>query len=191
MWVKSEYAGELAVLSAWVSMLVPWNVAFLTKAPVQSTVVFLRFALFEAQFRFPSEIIVGNQRADVAGVLAETYPGTHFIGDAFLALPSDAITFYESPQLQQAGLAATGAALAFLAALALSVALYTREDAVTDALDGREVQLMGALLLAGAAGTAVATAMYYAERGIVGTPIPVGVLVVGALGAVLLRTERV
>ncbi|MFC7134502.1 MULTISPECIES: DUF7549 family protein [Salinibaculum] len=191
MWVKSEYAGELAVLSAWVSMLVPWNVAFLTKAPFDSTVVFLRFALFEVQFRFPSELVFDGQQLDVASALAETYPGTHFLGDAFLALPTAAITFYESPQLQQAGLAATGGALAFLAALALSVALYTREDAVADALDGREVQLMGTLLLAGAAGTAVATALYYLERGLVGTPIPVGVLVVGALGAVLLRTERV
>ena len=64
MWVKSEYAGELAVISAWVSMLVPWNIAFQTKAPFQSTVVFLRFALFELQFRFASQITINDTQGE-------------------------------------------------------------------------------------------------------------------------------
>jgi len=196
MWVKSEYAGELAVISAWVSMLVPWNIAFQTKAPFQSTVVFLRFALFELQFRFASQITINDTQGetgmlDVPRALAETYPGTQVVGDAFVTTPPTSALFYDLASLQQAGIAWTVAALAFLAALALSIALYTREEAVRDALDVSEVRLMGALLVVGALGTGVATVLYYLQRGVVGTPIPVGVLLVGALGVVLLQTERV
>ena len=196
MWVKSEYAGELAVLSAWVSLLVPWNVAYQTRAPFDSTVVFLRFALFEVQFRFASQISIngtdGQQTMlDVPRALAETYPGTPLVGDIFVALPPQSALFFDAPRLQQAGLVWTLAAVAFLCALVLSIALYTREAAVSEYFDRSEVRLMGALLVAGAVGTAIATALYYLGRGVVGTPIPIGVLVIGALGVVLLQTERV
>ena len=108
-----------------------------------------------------------------------------------MTTPPTSALFYDLATLRQAGIAWTVAALAFLAALALSIALYTREEAVRDALDISEVRLMGALLVVGALGTGIATVLYYFQRGVVGTPIPVGVLLVGALGVVLLQTERV
>ncbi len=196
MWVKSEYAGELAVLSAWVSMLVPWNLVYHTGAAFESTVVFLRFALFEVQFRFASEIRINNTEGqqstlDVPKALAETYPGTNVFGDVYLATPLEPALFYELPRLQQAGVAGLIAAGAFLGALVLSVALYLREEKVSTVLDGREVHLMGGLLVAGSLGTAVATVLYALQRTVAGTPIPIGVFVIGALGVVLLRTERV
>ncbi|PSP45528.1 hypothetical protein BRC69_05510 [Halobacteriales archaeon QH_6_66_25] len=55
MWVRSEYASELAVLSAWIAVLLPWNVAYQPNAPPdgQASIYFFRFALFEIQFRRP------------------------------------------------------------------------------------------------------------------------------------------
>lgn len=196
MWVKSEYAGELAVLSAWVSMLVPWNVVRHASAPFESTVVFLRFALFEVQFRFPTRIAINNTEGetsivDASRALAEAYPGSRVLGDLFVAVPPQTALFYEAPRLQQAGLVWSLSAMVFFGAFVLSLALYTNEAAVSEKLDVSEVRLMGALLLAGAVGSGVATVLYYLERPVVGTPIPVGVLVIGALGVVLLRTERV
>lgn len=198
MWVKSEYAGELAVLSAWVSLLVPWNIVYHTKAPLESTVYFLRFALFEIQFRAPSEITLnatdvgrGVQQVDVEAILAQQYPGTNLVGDFFLTTPPTSALFYETSRLQQAGWVWTVGALCFFAAFVLSLALYFREEAVSERLPLSEVRLMGALLGVGALGTLAATVLYYLQRSVVGFPIPIGALIIGFLAVVLLQTERV
>jgi hypothetical protein len=191
MWVRSEYASELAVLSAWLAALVPWNVAYHARAPLDSTVFFVRFALVELQLRAASEIVVDGEALDVDAALATQYPGTELVGDFFLTTPPTSALFYGSSGLGTAGWIWSLASLCFLAALALSLALYVREDAVRARLPVSEVRLMGVLLAVGALGTAAATVLYYTRREIVGVPIPVGVVVVGILAAVLLRTERV
>jgi hypothetical protein len=202
-WVRSEYAAELAVLSAWVSALLPLNVAWHGSAPPanSSVVVFLRFALFELQYRIPATVTVtdadtgavtevGAER--VAGILAAVYPGTELAFDFFLTTPPTAAAFYRGsdPALATASLAGTVAALAVLAAVGLGVALYLRAGAVRARLPVTEPRAVGALLAVAAGAGAVATWYYYLGRATAGLPIPVGVVLVGALAAVLLRTER-
>lgn len=197
MWVKSEYASELAVLSAWVAMVLPWNVVYFPNAAGGSTVVFLRFALVEIQVRAATIITVVNnrtgdvQRVAADGLLAQQFPGTELAADVFLTTPPTAALFYEAPRLQQASIAWTVAAASFLLAFVLSLALYTREEAVRERLPVDPVRLMGALLAAGAVGTALATGLYYLARDLAGMPIPVGVVIIGVLAVVLLRAERV
>lgn len=195
MWVRSEYTSELAVLAAWVSLLVPWSVSYNGDAPVigldsvGATLYFVRFPFFELQFR--SDTVIRNEiEFDIAGLLASQYPGTEVLASIYVTTPPTSALFYDG-QLALASVVWSVAAVAFLAAFVLSIALYVRERAVVASLPVSEVRLMGALLGAGALGTGVASVLHYAQRDVVGIPIPVGVLVIAAFALVLLRIEAV
>jgi uncharacterized protein (TIGR04206 family) len=190
MWVRSQYAAELAVVSAWISVLLPWNVAYQGDAPEGGTVYFFRFALFELQIRQPGAVEINGELIEASEPLAATYPGTELVGSIFVATPPGAVTFYDGA-LSQASLLWTVAAAAFAGAFVLSLALYVREEAVADRLPASEVRLMGGLLGIAALGTAGASVLFYQERSAAGLPIPVGVLVIGALAAVLYQTEAI
>jgi len=192
MWVRSEYAGELAVLSAWIAALLPWNVAYQSNAPPdgQASVYFFRFALFEVQFRRPWVFEVNGEVTDAMEVLDAIYAGTSLFGNVYATSPPSSVAFYDGT-MGQASLLWTVAALAFALAFVLSLALYFREDEVAARLPVSEIHLMGALLGVGALGTGGASALYLTARDSTGIPVPVGVVVVGVLAAVLLRTEKV
>jgi hypothetical protein len=218
MWVRSEYANELAVLAAWVSVLVPWNVTRhrrtdelsllggLLEADAESKIFFLRFPFVEFQLRRPGgvnpdDIQNGSveegsaaaqqlSEADASGVLDSAYAGTELIDGLFVTTPPTSLTFYEGT-LWQASILWTVASAAFACAFVLSLALYFREESVAERLPVSAVRLMGTLLGVGALGTGGATVLYFLERDIVGFPVPAGVIVVGILAAVLLQTEEV
>jgi len=196
MWVRSEYANELAVLSAWLAVFLPWSGATHTQrgtvlgAEVESDIVFLRFPLVELQFRSPAVIRSGEERIQADAPLDAAYSGTELFGDIYLTTPPSSVLFYDST-LRQASLLWTAGAIGFALAFLLSLALYIREDRVVAALPVSAVQFMGALLGVGALGTAGASALHFVARDTVGFPVPVGVLVVAVLAAVLLRTEAV
>jgi len=196
MWVRSKYASELAVLSAWVSMLVPWSLTYLPRE--EGNLVFLRFSFFELQFRAARAITIRDNttgeiigEGDLSGQLAALYPGTQVISNFFVTSGPTSALFYENGQLQQASILYTIATVAFLVAFGLSLALYFREAATRERLPVSEVRLMGGLLGAGALLTAGASVLYYFQRDMVGIPIPIGVLIIGALATVLLRIEHV
>lgn len=180
------------MLSAWIAALLPWNVAYQSSAPPdgQASVYFLRFAFFEIQFRRPWVFEVNGEVSDAMEVLDALYAGTQLFGNVYATVPSSSATFYEGA-MGQASLLWTVAAVAFALAFALSLVLYLREEGVADRLPVSEVHLMGALLGVGALGTGAASALYLTARDSTGIPIPVGVIVVGALAVVLLRTEEV
>lgn len=190
MWVRSEYANELAVLSAWLAMIVPWSGAMhtSTEAGLESDILFLRFPFFELQFRNPAVLEIGGATVEVE-TLENAYPGTELFGNLFVTTPPSSVAFYDGT-LWQASLLWTVAAVGFALALLFSFALYLREDQVVDALPVPPVRLMGVLLGVGALGTAGASVLHFAARDTAGFPIPAGVLVVAALAAVLLRTEQ-
>lgn len=192
MWVRSEYAGELAVLSAWISVLLPWNITYQGSAPPDGlgTVYFFRFAFFEIQFRRPWVFEINGDVTRATEPLDATYAGSQLFGNVFVTTPPSAASFYDGA-LGQASLLWAGAALVFAAAFLLSLALYFRENAVAERLPVSEVRLMGALLVVGALGTAAASVQYFTTDVTGGIPIPVGVIVVGVLGLVLLQTEAV
>ena len=196
MWVRSEYANELAVLSAWIALLIPWNIASHTQEgevfgeQVDNGIFFLRFPFGEVQFRSPATIEIDGEAVTADEPLDAAYAGVQAIGDIFVATPPQGVGFYDGT-LWQANLLWTGAAVAFGLAFVLSIALYVREDAVVERLSIQPVRLMGALLGAGTLGLAGASVLFYLERDTVGLPIPIGVVVIGALALVLLRTKSI
>jgi hypothetical protein len=196
MWVRSRYTSELAVLAAWVSLFIPWNVTYHTSATVQEapaaegTMFVLRFALFELQLR-EKAVTAGNiQVGNFAEFLEAQYAGVNLFGGLYITSPPTATRFYEGT-LSHASLLWTVAAVAFALAVALSLALYFRTETTTARLPVSEVRLMGSLLGAATLALAGSSYLYFQQRDIVGTPIPVGVVVIGALAAVLLVTSEV
>lgn len=166
VWVRSEYAGELAVVCAWLAALVPWNVTY-SSAELQGALLAVRFPFFEVQY----------------------FVGFEIDGRGFFLLPiTDAVA-------QQAGQTVYGAYLAWAvgavlvaAAVLYAFAYYFAEERVeTGPVD--PVLAIGCLL--GSAGTVLlVTNGLLVQWGIPGIPIPVGSLLLLAMGAVLVRAER-
>lgn len=56
-WVKSEYAGELAVVSAWIAALLPWTVGYTpSHSEFPGTVIYVRFPAVQVQYVFGSPL---------------------------------------------------------------------------------------------------------------------------------------
>jgi hypothetical protein len=170
VWVRSEYAPELAVVFAWFGALIPWNVTFSELQGVGS-VLFVRFPLFQIRYAYrvpaaeaisirgPYSAIQFQRAGEQVGTIADAYT-VWLLGAVLVA-----------------------------AALALSVALYLAEERVTERLRA-PVTLMGALLVLAGMVHAVTTVLLY-TRGFPGLPVPVGVPFELGFGALLLSAERV
>ena len=164
VWVRSEYAGELAVVSAWLSALLPWNITYSTLAGVGS-VLFVRFPFFQVRYVAGISIADGLAVSSPLGALA--YQQGQSIAAAYAAW-------------------AVGAAVVG-AAVVLSLLLYLREERVEATVDA--VRLMGGLLaLAGVVLTAATWLLW--TRGFPGLPIPVGVVLLYLFGGTLLVARR-
>ena len=190
MWFRSTYANELAVLSAWLVVFIPWNISRRSSISTplgegEFSMLSLQLPLFELQFR-DEVAVIGDAGVDVSAELS----GTELAGNVFITSGPTSATFYDST-LQYASLLWSVASVALGLALVLSLLLYFREERVEQALPRPPVRVMGALLAVGALGTAGASVLYVFERDVVGVPIPIGVLVIAALAVVLLRTEPV
>ena len=191
-WVRSEYAGEFAVLSAWLSMVLPWNIVYrasLPTEPLASEMTIIRFPVFAIQFRAPAVIEINGQTSSAAGLLEQMYPGFQLFGDVFLATPVGASSHYGGT-MQLGSFAWTLGALAIVAAFAVSIAFYLREDELQERLSADPVRLIGGLLGVATLALSAASVFYFFERDFAGIPIPVGVVVIGALSVALLRVER-
>ncbi|WP_284014235.1 DUF7549 family protein [Halobaculum litoreum] len=175
VWVRSEYAGELAVLSTWAAALLPWNVFY--GAVAGGTVLFVRFPFLQVRYAF----------------------GLPFLRATSVSTPVSAYLLQSGTSVRPAyGLWLAGAAV-YLAAFAIAV-YYYREEARVEAWPVDPVRLLGALLVV-AALLFVGASVLFPERffgvavgvggGLPGVSLPVGALVQLLLGAVLLRAERV
>lgn len=192
-WVRSEYAGELAVLSAWLSMVLPWNVVYHTSVPtevIRSELVAARFSLLEFQFRFAGQVnLEGEEAYNATESFATLISGSQVAGDLYATTPVGAMGHYEG-YMQLGSVAWAVGAAALLVAFAVSIGLYFREERFEARSPVDPVRLVGLLLGAATVATAVASALYFLDRGLAGIPIPVGVVVMGALSVALLRVER-
>lgn len=164
-WVRSEYAGEFAVVSAWLCALMPWSVTVLRPADARFSFVILRYAYFHFQF-----------------LMNLSLPGER----TFLWL--DEVYRFVGPNVQPAIVAAAAGALIFTAALVLSVAYYLAEDRVESGLPVDPVRLMGALL--GLAALAYAASYVLLIRSKSGVSVPLGLLFMAGFAIVLLRVDR-
>lgn len=168
-WVRSEYAGELAVVSAWLAALLPWNVTYTTIPGTGGSALYLRFPLLQIRYIFGLE-------------LAERVSVDHPVGALDLVSGAPEILYR---------LWITGAAVVVLAVL-LSFAMYAAETTVEERLPVHPVRVMGALL--GGAGvllTAATAAIVTNGDFGGGLPVPVGLAVLFLLSGSLLRADLV
>jgi len=164
VWVNREHAGALAVVSAWLAALLPWNVTYSSAGG--PWVVFVRFPLFEFQY-------TSGLGAGVDGAALRTVIG--------------AIQLRTGEGLELATRIWGLASLVICAALLLSVVYYTNETRL-EAGRVHPVRLMGGLLALAAGLFGVATYFVW-TGGFGGVPIPVGIVLIGLLAVVLLRAE--
>ncbi|WP_255195981.1 DUF7549 family protein [Halorarius litoreus] len=163
-WVRSEYAGELAVVAAWLSALLPWSVSVASRGGISFVV--LRWPLFVFQFLFG----VNLGAAEQPFLWVFQMPGT-------AANPTNLQAYYVW----------NAAAVALGLALVLSVVYYTREEQL-EASPVDPVRLMGLLLTVGGVLLLASTVLLW--QGFFGTTVPVGAVIVTLLGAMLVRVER-
>jgi uncharacterized protein (TIGR04206 family) len=164
VWVRSEHAGALAVLSVWLSAFVPWNVSFSSVSG--GSVVFVRFPF--VQVRYTSGLPVARGVA---------------VSD-----PLSAIAFQAGQSIAVAYQAWAVGAGVFAVAVGFSVVYYLAEERV-EALPVDPVRLIGVLL--GLTGVVFVVSTYLlATRGFPGVPIPIGVVFLFVFAGVLLTLER-
>ena len=165
VWVRSEYAGEFAVLSAWVSALLPWSASFASQGGV--ALVVIRFPLLMVQFVLGAELR-GAEQPLLPVWSAYTFPASEAVGRAYLVW--------------------LGGATVFALALLLSVVYYAADERLEERLPVDPVRLMGGLLFATALVLSAATVMLWGS--FLGRAVPVGVLFLYAFGYLLLVVER-
>ncbi|WP_435347519.1 DUF7549 family protein [Haloarchaeobius sp. HRN-SO-5] len=168
VWINSDYVEEFAVLTTWLSVLLPWsvvqgNISVLDGGGKETEVVILRFPLFGIRYVFGSGVFDGTTVQTPYGF----FQGTSASAAAGAASQS------------AAHLAWTVAAVAFLAMFVLSLAMYLEVD-VLRALPGRGVYVVGALMLVLAVTYTVAALVLNAHQAtkILGLDlfVPVGLL---------------
>ncbi|SFR45906.1 DUF7549 family protein [Halogeometricum limi] len=165
VWVRSEYAGPLAVVLTWLSVLLPWNVTYSPDVSGGS-VLFVRFPFFQIRYAF----------------------GVPFADAVRLSDPLSAVAFQAGNSIQLAYEVWVVGAAVLLVALAVSVAYYAREKRLESGpVD--PVRALGALL--GVAGVVLAVATYLLwTRGFPGVPLPVGVVFLFVFAGLLATVER-
>lgn len=162
LWVRSEYAGEFAVLSAWVAALLPWSVSFVRA--LGGGLLVVRFPLLEVRYNVGLPVGAAVSLVDpLTAARIETGP---------------AVAGFQAWQV---------GALAFALALALSLVYYLRERRV-DASPLDPVRTIGVLLVGGSVALAAATVLLF--RGYGGLTLPVGIPLTLVLGLALLVAER-
>jgi len=173
VWVKSEYAEELAVLVTWLSLLVPWSISygsFPVTASSNLTLVILRFPFVAMRYQFGVQLLSGTTVDSPVGYRQEVLNAG---GDAASQLPGFDLWL----------VAVVVLALAFV----LSVLMYFEVDAL-DGLPVDPVRLQGALLLAVGGLFLGASAVLYSTQ--TALFVPFGVFLHLAFGVILLRVDR-
>lgn len=163
VWVRSEYAGELAVLSAWVAALLPWSVSFVRA--LSGGLLVVRFPFVEVRYGIGLPLA---RAVEVVGPLSafRLQQGTTSAAGYRLWVPGAAV---------------------FVIALALSVAYYLRETRL-EAGPVDPVRAMGVVLLAGSLVLGGASLLLF--DGFPGVTVPVGVPLTLMLAFTLLVADR-
>lgn len=166
-WVKSEYAGEFAVLSTWIVALLPWSTTVMNIQfqGANASVVVIRFLYFRLQYIFG--ISFGSQERP------------------FL-LFTDAVSFNPEPLALASWLWVAGALLS-LVPVGISVAYYTSEQETETRLPADPVRIQGVLLGLVGAILLASTAVIMPEQDVT---VPVGALFALAFSYLLLTVER-
>jgi uncharacterized protein (TIGR04206 family) len=164
VWVKSEYAGELAVLSTWLVGLAPWSVSTFSVSGL--TVAAFRFLPFRVQYIFGG-----------------TVPGER----PFLWV-WDIGAFQQTPELGLAGQLGTAAFVCYLVPFWLSIYYYYEEERVAALLPVDPVRLFAGFL--GLVGLLSLAASALFVRYFAGVTLPVGSVLALVLASLLATVDR-
>jgi len=157
VWVRSEYAGELAVLSAWVAALLPWNIMYNPNIEgLGGSTLFIRWPFLQIRYIFDVEI------AEAVSV----------------SLPTGALDLVTGPVTLAYELWLAGAVLFALAVL-LSVVMYVVDGLVEQAVPNRTVRRLGELLAGGS--VVIAGVVIFSGQGVLYVWLAATVLVTGAV----------
>ncbi|NHN40631.1 hypothetical protein G9C85_03135 [Halorubellus sp. JP-L1] len=173
VWVKSEYAEELAVLLTWLAALVPWSISYGSFAVTSSqdlTLVILRFPFVAIRYQLGVQLMSGTDVKTPVGFRQEVVSAG---GNASAQIPG-----YD---LWLVGVAVLAVALL------VSFLLYFEVDALDD-LPVDPVRLQGALLLALSLSLLGSSAYLFTTQAALF--VPFGVLLQLAFGVILLRADR-
>jgi len=163
-WVKSEYAGELAVLSTWLVAVAPWSASVFGNG--QITGVVFRFLPFRVQYLY----------------------GISIPNELNFVWAWQAIRFQE-----YTGVAAvlwTVALAVFAVVLGASIHYYAREATFEAGLPLDPTRFFGGALGIVGLLTLVGTVLLNLDGGFPGTTVPIGALVAPVLAGVLLTADR-
>ncbi len=163
MWVRSEYAGELAVLSAWLCALLPWGITYTAGGGAR----LVRMHFIYGFLQFTSGL------GGVAAPYVLVYDAPGFPGEGGVAF---------GYQLWLV------TAIVFSGAIVLSVLYYVYDERLESRSPVDPVRLMGGLLVLSAIGLSAAT--YVLVTHAAGWTIPIGVPFLYVLGGLLLVVER-
>ncbi|MEF8781005.1 MAG: hypothetical protein V5A46_10040, partial [Haloferacaceae archaeon] len=139
VWVRSEYAGELAVISAWLAALLPWNVV-VSERVFGGRFVFVRFPLFEVQYGW------GHAIPELHGTVVRSLP------TAFRLQAEEGV----AAAYQAWSVAAAAVALA----VAVSIAYYLLEERL-EAGPVDPAGLIGGLLVVAGGAFSVAVGLFF------------------------------
>jgi hypothetical protein len=174
VWVKSEYAEELAVLLTWLSALVPWSISYGSFAVTEAqdlTLVILRFPFVGIRYQLGVQILGGTSVLTPLEFRSEVQNAG---GSALAQVPG-----YD---LWLVGLAILAVAVA------ISLLMYFEVERALDAIPVDPVRLLGALLLAVAVALLGATVVLFTSQAALF--VPFGVFLQFAFGVILLRADR-
>lgn len=190
-WIKAEYAEEVAVVTTWLATFLPWSVSYTGDAPAESRLFFLRFPVFDLQVRFPTEVTVDGTVVDagVPEMLAAEYGGVGLLGNVHVVLPPTRLGSVAGAA-GTAYLLWTAAMVLTLALFVLSLAMYRREETVQAMVPLGYVRLTSIAFGLLTVLLAAATAMFSQSDGAYGSPVPVGVVLIGLFAIVLWRAGR-
>ncbi len=160
-WVRSEYAGALAVLCTWAVALLPWSVTWFSVGGITQIVVRFHWAALRFQYGAPE---LDLEHLTVLGAVRGTSGG-----------------------IRHASLVWLGAAAVVTALILFSVAYYLREERVEE-FPGDPVRLTGGVLLVVGIAHVAAVWLFHEHRP--GTTIPLGVLFELVFAGLLLTVER-
>jgi len=162
-WVKSEYAGEFAVLSTWLVGLAPWSASVFSISGL--SVVALRFLPFRLQYIFGATL-----QGERPFIWAWEVAG------------------FQPPALTTAGHLGMAAFAVYALPFWLSVVYYFEEERVEAALPVDSVRLFGGLVGVVAVLELAAAALFVSR--FPGTTIPVGGVLAAVLAYLLLTVDR-
>jgi len=178
-WVDSEYAGELSVVSAWLAALLPWSVSYLSV--LNGSFIAIRFPLVSVRL-----LLGANVTGEVPLLFAWQAPAHPQAG----SVAGTAFTLWFAGTVVLSG------------ALCLSAVYYAREALLEERSPVDPVHLMGGLLTVSGGFLLVATVLLVLPPSVLqatrvlpaggdaGITVPVGAVIVPALGVALLQTER-